>query len=50
MPAWRWVRTRTNAEEQVEEAIQQRQAEDRTRAEAREATHDETPGQLKAQA
>ncbi|GMK54163.1 hypothetical protein CspeluHIS016_0107490 [Cutaneotrichosporon spelunceum] len=34
IPAWRWAKTRTNAEEQVMQAIQQREAEEEAQAEA----------------
>ncbi|CAK9784067.1 MFS general substrate transporter [Cutaneotrichosporon oleaginosum] len=32
IPAWRWAKTRTNAEEQVDQAIKQREAEDLSQA------------------
>lgn len=37
VPAWRWAKTRTAAEEQLEEAMQQRAAENAARGDAKGA-------------
>ncbi|BEI81737.1 hypothetical protein CcaverHIS002_0208970 [Cutaneotrichosporon cavernicola] len=42
IPAWRWAKTRTNAEEQVEQAIQQSKAEGETQAAAEANASDDS--------